>query len=166
LDGAFSGENPVFMGRTPTPTSLKVIRGNPGQRPINSSEPSAPPADLTPPDVLSEHGVEVWSEMAPLLARMGVFTQADRFLLTRYCLLQEQFSAVVKHVREHGMTQLTSTGYSQLTAEGSLFKTLPADLLKIEQQFGMTPAARSSIKVSNAAAQENPLASFIQKRSG
>jgi P27 family predicted phage terminase small subunit len=154
------------MGRTPQPTNLKVIRGNPGQRPLNSSEPQAPPADLTPPEVLDEVGLEVWNEMAPLLSRMGVFTQADRRLLTRYCLLQEQFAHVVKHVRENGMTQLTQTGYSQLTAEGALFKGLPAELLRIEQQFGMTPAARSTLKVSNAASQENPLAAFISKRSG
>ena len=153
------------MGRHPTPTNLKIIRGNPGQRPLNSAEPQAPPADLTPPAVLSDLGLEVWNEMAPLLVRMGVFTQADRFLLTRYCLLQEQFANVVKHVREHGMTQLTQTGYSQITAEGSLFKTLPSELLKIEQQFGMTPAARTSIKVSNASSPENPLAAFISKRS-
>ena len=154
------------MGRTPTPTSLKVIRGNPGQRTLNSSEPKPPPADLTPPDCLDEIGIKVWNEMAPLLTSMGVFTQADRMLLTRYCLLNEQFSHVVKHVRENGMTQLTQTGYSQLTAEGSLFKSLPSELLRIEQQFGMTPAARSTLKVSHAAANENPLASFISKRSG
>lgn len=154
------------MGRTPTPTSLKVIRGNPGQRPINAAEPKPPPADITPPHGLSEEGLAIWNEMAPILLRMGVFTQADRILLTRYCLLQEQFAHVVRHVRENGMTQITQTGYSQLTAEGALFKTLPAELLKIEQQFGMTPASRSAIKVSNAASQENPLATFIQARSG
>jgi P27 family predicted phage terminase small subunit len=154
------------MGRPPTPTRLKVIRGNPGQRPLNDSEPSAPPADLTPPAGLDERGLEIWNEIAPLLHRMGVFTQADRLLLTRYCLLQEQFAHVVKHVRENGMTQLTQTGYSQLTAEGALFKSLPAELLRIEQQFGMTPASRSTMKVSNAAAEENPLASFISKRGG
>lgn len=154
------------MGRTPQPTSLKVVRGNPGQRPLNLAEPQAPAADLTAPAVLDPEGLEVWNEMAPLLARMGVFTQADRRLLTRYCLLQEQFSHVVKHVRENGMTQLTQTGYSQLTAEGALFKGLPSELLRIEQQFGMTPASRSTLKVSHAAADENPLTAFISKRSG
>jgi P27 family predicted phage terminase small subunit len=161
-----TAKNRIFMGRTPQPTNLKVIRGNPGQRPLNDAEPQAPAADLTPPDCLDPIGLEVWNEVAPLLSRMGVFTQADRRLLTRYCLLQEQFAHVVKHVRENGMTQLTQTGYSQLTAEGALFKGLPSELLRIEQQFGMTPAARSTMKVSNAGSQENPLAAFISKRSG
>lgn len=62
------------------------------------------------------------------------------------------------------MTQITQTGYSQLTAEGSLFKTLPADLLKIEREFGMTPAARSSLKVQDASAPADPLEAFVQSK--
>lgn len=152
------------MGRTPTPTSLKVLRGNPGKGPINSSEPKPPPADTTPPASLSDFGVSIWNQTVPVLVRMGVFTQADRLTITRYCLLQEQFDHVVKHVRENGMTQLTQTGYSQLTAEGALFKSLPAELLRIEQQFGMTPAARSAIKVTDAGTAEDPLEAYIQSR--
>jgi P27 family predicted phage terminase small subunit len=95
---------------------------------------------------------------------MGVFTQADRGVIERYCLMHEQWLHVVKHVQENGMTQLTQTGYSQLTAEGSLFKSLPAELMRIEQQFGMTAAARSTMKVSNAPAAEDPLEAYIKSR--
>lgn len=155
------------MGRTPTPTNLKILRGNPGQRALNSDEPKPPLADITPPRGLDEIGLAVWEEMAPLLLSMGVFTQADRRVLSRYCLLTEQFQRAVDHVRENGMTQITQTGYSQLSAEGSLVKTLSAELLRIEQQFGMTPASRSTIKVSpHAAAPENPLTAFVKSRSG
>jgi hypothetical protein len=152
------------MGRHPVPTAIKIARGNPGQRPINTDEPKPPAADMTAPETLGEIGIEKWNELSPLLARMGVFTQADRSSLERYCLIHEQWMHVVKHVRENGMTQITQTGYSQLTAEGSLFKSLPADLLKLEQQFGMTPAARSSLKVSDAAAPADPLEAYIQSR--
>ena len=154
------------MGRPATPTSIKILRGNPGCRPITDGEPTPPPADLSVPPSLSEVGIAKWDEVTSLLTRMGVFTQADRSAIERYCLLHEQFMQVVKHVRENGMTQLTHTGYSQLTAEGSLFKSLPADLLKIEQQFGMTPAARSSLKVQDAAAPADPLEAYIKERSG
>ncbi len=152
------------MGRHPIPTAIKIARGNPGQRPLNDSEPTPPPADLTPPATLSEIGIDKWIELSSLLTRMGVFTHADRSALERYCLIHEQWMHVVKHVRENGMTQITQTGYSQLTAEGSLFKSLPADLLKIEQQFGMTPAARSSLKVADAVAPADPLEAYIQSR--
>lgn len=152
------------MGRIPTPTSLKVLRGNPGQRPINEEEPRPPTADVAPPPRLTGEALAKWQEIAPLLASMGVFTQADRGVIERYCLMHEQWLHVVKHVQENGMTQLTQTGYSQLTAEGSLFKSLPAELMRIEAQFGMTAAARSTMKVSNAPTAEDPLEAYIKSR--
>jgi P27 family predicted phage terminase small subunit len=155
---------PCQMGRPPIPTAISIARGNPGKRPININEPQPPPADCTPPETLSDVGVEKWLELTDLLTKMGVFTLADRSAIERYCLLHEQWMIVVKYVRENGMTQVTQTGYSQLTAEGSLFKSLPGDLLKLEQQFGMTPAARSSLKVTDAAAAPDPLDAYIKSR--
>jgi len=154
------------VSRPPLPTALKALRGNPGQRPLNDAEPLPPDADLDPPENLTDTGREKWVELAVLLARMKVFTQADRTTLERYCLLHEQWLIVVAHVREHGMTQLTSTGYSQITAEGTLFKSLPGELLKIEREFGMTPAARSSLRLPSAPAPEDPLEAYLQGRSG
>lgn len=152
------------MGRTPVPTAIKLCRGNPGQRPINQDEPAPPPADPTPPRLLDGLALEKWVEMAALLSRMGVFTQADRTTLERYCLMYEKWVGFVKHLKEHGDTQITSTGYSQVTAESVLEKQLRADLLAIERQFGMTPAARSSMKVSGAAPAADPLEAFVQAR--
>ena len=152
------------MGRHPIPTAIKLVRGNPGKRAINEFEPHPPEADLTPPESLREEGVKMWHRLTGVLTRMGVFTEADRFAAERYCLIHEQWVLVTKHVRDHGMTQITATGSSQLTAEGSLFKSLPADLLKLEQQFGLTPAARSSLKVTDAGTPADPLEAYIQSR--
>jgi P27 family predicted phage terminase small subunit len=152
------------MGRHPTPTNLKIIRGNPGQRALNADEPQPPAASLTPPRNLEGLALEKWEEMSVLLSRMGVFTQADRHPLERYCLMYEQWTNLERHCREHGYTQVTQTGYSQVTAEATLIKSLRADMLSIERQFGMTPAARSTIKASGASTSENPLASFIERR--
>ncbi len=154
------------MGRHPTPTSLKVLRGNPGQRPLNADEPQPPPADPNPPAGLAGIALDKWDEMVDLLSKMGVFTQADRQPLQRYCLMYEQWLALEAHCKEHGWTQVTQTGYSQITAEATLIKSLRADMLAIERQFGMTPAARSSIKAPGASAPENPLAAYISRRGG
>lgn len=151
------------MGRPPVPTAIKMCRGNPGQRPLGG-EPAPPPGDPAPPRLLDGLALEKWSEMVPLLTGMGVFTQADRTTLERYCLAYEQWVGMVKHVKEHGGTQITQTGYSQITAESALEKQLRADLLAIERQFGMTPASRATMKVSGAAAPADPLEAYIQSR--
>lgn len=154
------------MGRPPVPTAIKLVRGNPGQRPINRDEPTPPPADMNPPPGLEGLALDKWVEMTALFSSMGVFTQADRHAVQRYCLMYEQWFNLEKHCREHGSTQITSTGYSQVTAEATLAKSLRKELLEIERQFGMTPAARSSMKVTSAAAPQNPLTAFVERRSG
>jgi len=154
------------MGRPPVPTALKLLRDNPGKRPINDAEPLPPPIDATPPAGLEGLAAEKWHEMVSLLSGMGVLTQADRHAVQRYCLMWEQWYNLEKHCREHGSTQLTSTGYSQVTAEATLVKSLRKELLEIERQFGMTPAARSSMKVTGASAPQNPLAAFAESRRG
>ena len=152
------------MARHPAPTAIKLVRGNPGQRPLNADEPVPPKADLEPPRGLEGVALEKWHEMASLLSSMGVFTQADRGPLQRYCLMWEQWESLEAHCRQHGSTQITQTGYSQVTAEATLCKSLRSDLLSIERQFGLTPAARSTIKVTVAAPQEDRLESYIKAR--
>lgn len=154
------------MGRPPVPSAIKLLRGDPGKRGVNQFEPSPPPADLSPPAGLTGIALEKWEEMTSLLSSMQVFTQADRHALQRYCLMWDQWDSLEKHCREHGSTQITSTGYSQVTAEATLAKSLRKELLEIERQFGMTPAARSSMKVTGANSTQNPLAAFAQSRSG
>lgn len=155
------------MGRTPVPTSIKICRGNPGQRPINADEPAPPPIDSTPPRLLDGVALEKWNEMVALLRGMGVLTQADRTTLERYCLMYEQWAGLQQHFRETLRTQITQTGYSQVTAEATLEKQLRSDMLAIERQFGMTPAARSSMRVApSASGPADPLESFIKSRSG
>ena len=152
------------MGRHPTPTAIKLVRGNPSKTPINDREPTPPRGDKEPPRGLEGLALEKWQEMVDLLSSMGVYTQADRGPLQRYCLMWEQWVGLEKHCREHGSTQITQTGYSQVTAEATLVKSLRSELLAIERQFGLTPAARSSIKVTDAAAHSDPLEAYIQKR--
>ena len=152
------------MGRPPVPTSLKILRGNPGNRPISHAEPLPPAASPDPPPGLGEVALARWNEVAPLLLAMKVFTAADRPALERYCLVYEQWAKCHDHVREHGMTQVTQSGYSQVTAEGGMFKSLLGELLSFERQFGMTPAARATLTVPDAAAPTNPLVAYLQGR--
>ena len=152
------------MGRTPLPTAIKAVRGNPGQRPLGDGEPTPPPADPRPPRMLDGVALDKWNEMVGLLSSMGVFTQADRTTLERYCLMYDQWATLQQHFKENLRTQLTQTGYSQVTAEATLEKQLRSDMLAIERQFGMTPAARSTIKVSGAAQTQDPLTAFISSR--
>lgn len=152
------------MGRHRVPTAINLTRGNPSKRPINTQEPKPPAGDMAPPAGLDGLAGEKWVEMVALLSGMGVYTAAERSTLQRYCLMWEQWWGFEKHCKENGCTQLTQTGYSQVTAEATLCRALRSDLLSIERQFGMTPVARVAIKVTHASAPEDPLEAYLKIR--
>ena len=64
-------------GPKPTPTALKILRGNPGHRPINADEPQPKPAkSLRPPAWLDPKAARIWRELGPRLHALGLLTDA------------------------------------------------------------------------------------------
>ncbi len=66
-----------MRGRKPVPTYLKVIRGNPGKRPLNENEPVPDGALADPPEWMSESQKAGWNyaiENAPA----GLLKKLDR----------------------------------------------------------------------------------------
>src|SRR5688572_22964262 len=75
-------------GRRPQPTALKVLRGNPGQRPLNDAEPRPPAGEARPPASLSRIAASVWAEIAPACVAMGTLTPADVTAFATLCELE------------------------------------------------------------------------------
>jgi len=64
-------------GPKPTPTKLKILRGNPGCRPINADEPQPPADGIAMPPHLGEVAARRWGELLPMLQATRVMTRAD-----------------------------------------------------------------------------------------
>jgi phage terminase small subunit len=76
-------------GPKPTATVLKMIRGNPGRRPLNLNEPK-PTVGCAKPDYLDEAAGAVWDRFAPELIRIGVLTKVDEVPFARFCILSAE----------------------------------------------------------------------------
>ena len=74
-------------GPRPTPTYLKLLRGNPGRRPINKNEPKPeiPAKQPAPPAWLSAYALEEWQRLAPELWRINLLTKVDVAVFAMYC---------------------------------------------------------------------------------
>src|ERR1700687_4546306 len=69
----------------PVPTRLKILRGNPGKRPINTAEPK-PRIKMPPcPDHLNDDGKKEWRRVGRILVECGVLTDLDRAAISSYC---------------------------------------------------------------------------------
>jgi P27 family predicted phage terminase small subunit len=126
-------------GPPPTPTYLKLLRGNPGKRPIRPEpQPEQPPTPPEPPDFLSAYARNEWRRVAPELHRLGLLTSLDAGVLSAYCqcysrwrTTEEFLAAMDADARPKALVRIAAQA--------------ARDMVRYAQQFGMTPAARARI---------------------
>jgi P27 family predicted phage terminase small subunit len=140
-------------GKRPEPTVLKIAKGNPGKRALNENEPRPPADEIAPPDWVVGKSREKWDELIPKLVAMGVMTNADIDTIARYCTMHEQYLKYLDQVRR-GLDVLVMRDdagrvkYMQSTPAATMMTKLAASMLRIEQEFGLTPSARSQISAA------------------
>jgi P27 family predicted phage terminase small subunit len=155
-----------MAGRRPTPTALKLVKGNPGKRATNKKEPKPKREIPSWPAHLSDSGKVAWGRLVVLLDRMGVLTEADSFALERLCDCYTDILECRELVERDGRT------YTTQSDGGTLIKTNPAvnQLRAADAQFksyliefGLTPAARSKVNAEppDGDEKDDPLREFF-----
>ena len=61
-----------MRGRKPTPTQVKILRGNPGRRPLNEGEPQPAPLAPSCPPELSPTAKDEWNRIIVELVELGL----------------------------------------------------------------------------------------------
>lgn len=157
-------------GPAPEPSILRYIRGNPSKTPINDAEPTPDllPGGASPPDWLEGAALEKWHEVVAVLTGMRVMTVADRETIARYCALWEQWKKNYDVVKRGADVIITRDAngevkYMQVTPYASQMTKIATLLLRIEQEFGLTPSSRSQVTI-HGSRDDDPLATFAQKR--
>lgn len=74
-----------MRGRKPIPTSLKIVRGNPGHRPLPPDEPKPPSGIPQCPKHLDKEARKIWRKTTKILFPIGITTKIDVTVLARWC---------------------------------------------------------------------------------
>ena len=133
-----------MRGRKPTPSALRILRGNPRKHALNADEPTPGALDLTPPRGLSTPGRAEWRRVAPMLARLGILTETDAAALRAYCEAFATWQEATAGIRAAGMVEQTEFGlraspYVKIANEAA------TQMRALLVEFGMTPSARARI---------------------
>lgn len=141
-------------GPRPQPTGLRLLRGNPGKRPLNSREPTPEPGAPACPSWISEEAKRVWRRTVKQLDAMGVITKVDRDALTSYCVTFARWREMEEFIKESGVMyalrdEKGAVRCMQQYPQVSIARQLLLLVRAYQQEFGMTPSSRSGI-VSNA----------------
>jgi P27 family predicted phage terminase small subunit len=154
-------------GPPPKPTKLRLLQGNPSREPINTKEPQpeAIAADIPPPMELGEQAALIWAFMCSTLSSIGLLTVCDLRILARYCDLCVRWYQAKLFLDEHGETYEVLENVRVYDKEKKVWDTVEKrkgfanypqvknyfayckELIRIEQEMGLTPAARSRIQI-------------------
>ena len=146
-----------MAGRRPTPTALKVLRGNPGKRALAKSEPKPRLVAPPPPKRIRKAAGEMWRRLVPVLARLRVLTEGDVAALELTCNAWADYHEAQAAIDAAGgawYTTINEAGgelvraHPALTERSDAWRRFRAGLV----EFGLTPAARTKV----AAAPEDP----------
>ena len=132
------------MGKT-IPTKLKLLRGNPGKRKLNPSEPTPKTRLPTPPQHLDEVAREEWARIGAELLRFNLVSEMDRAELAAYCQCYSRWVAAEKGVAREGLTRETiKGGIIQNPLVGVANRSMEL-MHRFLTEFGMTPSSRSKL---------------------
>lgn len=128
------------------PTNLKVLAGERSSR-INDDEPV--PEDGIPECPSGDPKVRaVWDYTVRQLKAMRVLTMADRDSLHVYCQAVVMHDEAAEQLRAEGMFLNTPKGPMR-NAATMVMKECAQTIRQMAHSFGMTPQARSAIKVGD-----------------
>jgi P27 family predicted phage terminase small subunit len=152
------------MGRPRIPTEIKKAMGNPGKRKIARQEPDPEYLDdLTAPAWLPDGAKVVWNEYAQKMRNAKVLTVIDVEAFALWCYKVAKHRAAIADLERLGIMVDRAPKDGELAveksekargapaqvvnqlffAESMLFK----QVLALEREFGMTPAARTRVQV-------------------
>ena len=150
-----------MRGRKPTPTELKVLRGNPGRRPLNAHEPALPPlssvmVDTAPPELTDAVAIREWERLAPMLRQARQITEAERGSLIALCQQWARYLEANGNVAGAGMVIKAPSGYPMPNPYIAIANKALANCTRLWAELGLTPSSRSRVAASPSGQDADP----------
>ena len=136
-------------GPVKIPTKILSMRGSPLAK-RRMEEPEGEPGRPTCPAWLSKEAKRAWRELLPMIDGMGILSRTDRNALARYCQTWAKWRLAEEWMMKHGdhIAVQDSTGkVVEIKEPPQVVRAirLADQLLRLEQQFGLTPSARAGL---------------------
>ncbi|MCC7424457.1 MAG: phage terminase small subunit P27 family [Planctomycetaceae bacterium] len=141
-----------MRGRKPKPTSIRLLEGNPGRRPLNDREPTLQSAMPDCPEYLDDVAKAEWFRTAAVLREMGLLTRADRTALAAYCVAYARWVEAEAQVKRYGtIVKSPDKGFPMKSPYLTVADQALETMRKLMVEFGLTPSSRSRIRVPDDA---------------
>lgn len=138
-----------MRGRKPLPTAIKELNGYQKSK-IDSANEPIPRALLSiadAPEYLSDDARIEWVRIIHELNVMGLLTTADMDIVGMVADITARYKKAQAQVDADGFTILTPNGYPVIHPSLTVVNKCIQQLQKLYVELGMTPSARSRLKV-------------------
>jgi P27 family predicted phage terminase small subunit len=143
------------------PTALKIVRGNPGKRPLPEDEPT-PTLNAEMPAYLSPAAAQHWPIIAQQLSEAKLLASIDAAALALYCEAFARWRHASDQVAKFGPVVKAPSGYPVQSPYLSIANKAHEQMVKLLVEFGMTPSSRSRVsKVQND--DDDPYKAFVKQ---
>jgi P27 family predicted phage terminase small subunit len=144
------------------PTKLKMLRGNPGRRPLNDREPEPEVKLPKPPEHLSDEAKREWRRAGKLLLEMGLVSDLDRAALAGYCAAWGRWVEAEAALKQYGVVVKSPSGFPIQSPYLAIANKAMEQMRVFLLEFGLTPASRTRVHASPAPNEPNPLDQFLR----
>jgi P27 family predicted phage terminase small subunit len=143
-----------MRGAPPTPSYLKLLRGNPGKRRIPPEPtPEVAPACPEPPPFLGEYAREEWHRITPELHACRLLTALDIQPLAAYCHAYQTWRTAIEVMARMAQSDPATKGLLIKTKAGEprrnpvlkVATDAASNMLRFAGEFGLTPVARARL---------------------
>ncbi len=143
-------------GRKPAPLELKLVRGNPGKRPLNASASvlQQPAADLSePPSMLLEQAREHW-DFAVANAPANLLKKLDMYLLAAWCNAAHRYEHNMRLAAKADVIAVRGAKLADVDMKDRPIMHSPysqaaraylKDMASLACELGFTPTARARL---------------------
>jgi P27 family predicted phage terminase small subunit len=138
------------------PTDLKVLRGNPGHRPLNVDEPQLPSVngdvfDAPPMELAGDPAAAAeWGRLAPMLRCARQVTEAERGSLIALCQQWSRYLNANSKAEAAGMVIKSPSGYPMPNPYLGIANRALTHCTKLWAELGLTPSSRSRVSATPA----------------
>lgn len=134
-------------GPAPTPTNLRLLRGERRPSRVNLNEPRPRNLPMDRPGWLSALAAEEWDRIAPDLDAMGTTKAVDATALACYCEAVGRLRIATRIVGESGPLLMGDDGHVRKNPAVSQARDASYEVRMWAREFGLTPSARSPLRI-------------------
>lgn len=156
-------------GRKPTPSALKLVKGNPGKRAMNKAEAQVALAQPNPPAFLCDDAKVEWGRVIDKLYSAGLMTDLDRAVLAAYCQSYGVWAQAERALARMAEVDPQTSALMVKTTNGNTVQNpllgtankAKADMVRYALEFGMSPSARSRVNAKPDDHEKDQFADFF-----